>query len=138
VFDKSMSSTAGDFRNLTPLVLVGALRQAGTAVYEPIHRFNLEAPADTLGPLLPALAQLGAVPQAPALRGSLCTVEGEIPAARVHELRRRLPALTRGEGMLESAFDSYQPVRGEIPARPRSDLNPFCREEYLKRVAGRW
>jgi ribosomal protection tetracycline resistance protein len=40
--------------------------------------------------------------------------------------------------MLESAFDSYQPVRGEIPARPRSDLNPFCREEYLKRVAGRW
>ena len=26
VFDKSMSSTAGDFRNLTPLVLMGALR----------------------------------------------------------------------------------------------------------------
>ena len=30
VFDKSMSSTAGDFRGLTPLVLMVALRQAGT------------------------------------------------------------------------------------------------------------
>ena len=48
-FDKSMSSTAGDFRNLTPLVLMGALRRAGTTVYEPMHRFRLEIPADTLG-----------------------------------------------------------------------------------------
>lgn len=27
VFDKSMSSTAGDFRNLTPLVLMSALKR---------------------------------------------------------------------------------------------------------------
>ena len=65
VFDKSMSSTAGDFRNLTPLVLMSALRRAGTRVYEPMHRFQLELPADTLGPVLPVLARLGAVPQAP-------------------------------------------------------------------------
>ncbi len=56
VFDKSMSSTARDFRHLTPLVLMSALKQAGTKVYEPMHRFHLELPADTLGPLLPVLA----------------------------------------------------------------------------------
>ena len=44
---------------------------------------------------------------------------GEIPAAHVHELRRRLPGLTRGEGVLESAFARYRPVRGPIPARER-------------------
>ncbi len=134
VFDKSMSSTAGDFRNLTPLVLMSALRRAGTAVYEPIHRFELEIPADTLGPVLPVLAQLGAVPQTPSVRGETCTLEGEIPAAQVHELRRRLPALSRGEGVLESDFDSYQPVRGAIPARPRSGPDPLDREDYLRRV----
>ncbi len=48
-FDKSMSSTAGDFRNLTPLVLMAALARAGTRVHEPMHRFRLELPADTLG-----------------------------------------------------------------------------------------
>ena len=56
------SSSAGDFRNLTPLVLMSALRQAGTRVYEPVHRFRLEAPADTAWSVLPALARLGAVP----------------------------------------------------------------------------
>jgi ribosomal protection tetracycline resistance protein len=55
----------------------------------------------------------------------------------VHELRRQLPALTRGEGILETAFERYHPVRGEIPDRPRSDNNPLDREEYLRRLAGR-
>jgi ribosomal protection tetracycline resistance protein len=136
-FDKSMSSTAGDFRNLAPLVLMSALRQAGTRVYEPVHRFHLEIPADAFGPVLPVLARLRAVPQTPAMRGSLCLLEGEIPAAQVHELEKQLPALTRGEGVLEGAFDHYQPVRGTIPARPRSDHNPLNREEYLLHVVRR-
>jgi len=136
-FDKSMSSTAGDFRNLTPLVLMSALSQAGTVVYEPIHRFHLELPVETIGPALPALVKLHAVPQTPMIRGSLCLVEGDIPAARVHELRQQLPALTRGEGVLECVFDRYRPAEGDIPVRPRSDHNPLYREEYLLRVAGR-
>jgi ribosomal protection tetracycline resistance protein len=133
-FAKEMSSTAGDFRNLTPLVLMTALQQAGTKVCEPIHRFHLELPADTIGPALPALARMSAVPEAPAIRSFWCTLEGEIPAARVHELRQRLPALSRGEGVLESAFDSYRPVRGTVPTRPRTDHNPLDREEYLLRI----
>ena len=136
-FDKSMSSTAGDFRNLTPLVLMSALKQAGTTVYEPMHRFHLEIPADTLGAMVPVLARLRAVPQTPAMRGPSYMLEGEIPAARVHELQQQLPALTRGEGVLECAFDRYQPVRGAIPTRPRSDHNPLNRKEYLLHVVRR-
>jgi len=136
-FDRSMSSTAGDFRNLTPLVLMSALKQAGTRVYEPMHRFHLDVPADTFGPVLPVLARLRAVPQTPAMRGSSYMLEGEIPAARVHELQQQLPALTRGEGVLECAFDHYQPVRGMIPTRPRTDHNPLNRKEYLLHVVRR-
>ena len=133
-FDKSMSSTAGDFRNLTPLVLMRALREAGTVVSEPVHRFHLELPADTVGPVLPVLAQLGAVPEPPVIQGAACTVEGTIPAAQVHALRGQLPALTRGEAMLESAFDRHEPVRGKPPERPRTDHDPLDREAYLRRV----
>ncbi|MFG3135282.1 GTP-binding protein [Streptomyces sp. NPDC048211] len=131
VFDKSMSSTAGDFRNLTPLVLMAALRQAGTTVYEPMHRFRLELPADTLGPLLPVLARLRAVPGLPSVDGAHCVLEGEIPAARVHGLQQRLPGLTRGEGLLETAFDTHRPVTGPVPQRSRTDHNPLSRKEYL-------
>ena len=95
-FDKSMSSTGGDFRNLTPLVLMAALQQAGTTVYEPMHRFQLELPADTLGSVLPVLGRLRAVPQTPEIDGARRAVlEGEIPAAQVHALSsscRRSPA----------------------------------------------
>jgi ribosomal protection tetracycline resistance protein len=104
-----------------------------------MHRFHLELPADTLGPMLPVLARLHAVARPPAMRGSSCLLEGEIPAARVHELEQQLPALTRGEGVLESAFDRYQPVRSTIPipTRPRSDHNPLNREEYLLQIVRR-
>ncbi|MGP4097025.1 hypothetical protein [Nonomuraea sp. KM90] len=133
VFDKSMSSTAGDFRNLVPLVLMSALKRAGTTVYEPMHRFRLELPPDTLGPVLPVLARLGAIP-----RTQLSSlVEGEIPAARVHELEQQLPSLTRGEGVLECDFDRYRPVRGPVPRRPRTDHNPLNRKEYLLHVVRR-
>jgi ribosomal protection tetracycline resistance protein len=137
VFDASMSSTAGDFRNLTPLVLMSALRQAGTRVYEPMHRFRLEIPAEEFGPVLPVLTRLRAAPRTPALQDSSYLVEGEIPAAQVHELQQQLPALSRGEGVLESAFDHYQPVHGTVPTRPRSDHNPLNRKEYLLRVRRR-
>jgi ribosomal protection tetracycline resistance protein len=136
-FAKSMSSTGADFRGLTPLVVMDALKEAETIVYEPIHHFRLEAPADVLGPLLPALARLHALPQQPAVRGSLCILEGGIPAAHVHELRQQLPGLTRGEGVLECAFDRYEAVVGTPPSRAHTDDNPLSREEYLLRVAGR-
>jgi ribosomal protection tetracycline resistance protein len=136
-FSKSMSSTAGDFRNLTPLVLMSALKQAGTVVCEPIQRFRLDAPTPVLAPLLAALARLQAVPEPPRVGGESCTIEGDIPAARVHELRQQLPALTLGEGVLECEFDRYEPVNGRAPARSRTDDNPLDREEYLLRLSRR-
>jgi ribosomal protection tetracycline resistance protein len=124
-------TTASDFRLLTPLVLMGALKQAGTVVCEPIHRYHLEIPSDTFGATVSAMARLHAVPQTQEMRGSSHTLVGGIPAARVHELQQQLPALTHGEGLVECEFDSYQPVRGKIPTRPRTDYNPLNRKEYL-------
>lgn len=137
-FDKSMSSTGADFRGLTPLVVMDALRAAGSRVYEPMHRFRLEAPTDTLAAVLPLLVRQRAVPGTTELRGAVCVLEGRVPVARVHELQQRLPGLTRGEGELECVFDHYAPVsRGAVPDRPRTDLNPLDRKEYLLNVTRR-
>jgi ribosomal protection tetracycline resistance protein len=126
-----------DFRKLTPLVVMAALARAGTVVCEPVHHFRLETPADTLNGLLPLLARLQAIASVSATKDSWCTVEGDIPVARVHELRQQIPHLTRGEGVMESAFDHYEPVRGPAPTRPRTDDNPLNRAEYLHRVTRR-
>ncbi|MEX2100191.1 MAG: translation factor GTPase family protein [Acidimicrobiia bacterium] len=134
---RAPGTTAADFRKLTPLILMTALKQAGTVVCEPIHRLHLEAPADTYGSVLPALARLHAVPQAPRMQGSSCVVEGDIPAAWVHQLQQAVPGMTRGEGVLEYAFDRYEPVRGPVPTRRRTDHNPLDRKEYLLHVVRR-
>jgi ribosomal protection tetracycline resistance protein len=137
-FSKAMSSTGEDFRKLTPLVLMSALRRAGTVVCEPVHRFRLDFPADTLALVLSTLARLGAVAGTPTLRESWATLEGEIPAARMHELQRSLGSLTRGEGVLELSFDHYEPVVADpVSTRHRTDDNPLNRREYLLRVSGR-
>ncbi|MEU5153668.1 translation factor GTPase family protein [Glycomyces sp. NPDC021274] len=137
-FDKSMSSTAGDFRNLVPLVLMAALREAGTVVCEPLHRFRIELPAADLGGVLAALAKLRAVPEPPELGGGRCILEGTIPAGAVHGLGQRLPGLTSGEGVLESVFERHEPVSsGLVPSRPRTGANPLDRDAYLLAVARR-
>jgi ribosomal protection tetracycline resistance protein len=136
-FDKSMSSTAGDFRNLTPLVLMSALVAAGTRVYEPMHRFRLEMPDDVYRTVLPVLVRHRAIPLTVTVDGQTCVVAGHIPAERVHALSQRLPTLTSGEGMVESMFDHYEEVSGEVPVRPRSDHNPLNRKEYLLHVVRR-
>ncbi|HLJ68497.1 MAG TPA: translation factor GTPase family protein [Chloroflexota bacterium] len=130
----SPASGARDFRRLTPLVLMAALQQATTRVAEPIHRFHLEIPASAYGTTMPVLARLGAAVQSSTLAGPSCLLEGEIPATRLPDLQHQLPAASRGEGVLEYSFGHYRPVEGSPPTRPRSDLNPLNRKEYLLHV----
>jgi ribosomal protection tetracycline resistance protein len=136
-FDKSMSSTGADFRGLTPLVLMSALAKAGTRVHEPIHRYHLEVPAESFAAVLPVLVRLRAAPLMSSIVGRTHVLSGDIPAAAVHGLERRLPSLTSGEGVLEAAFDHYRPVPGVAPERARWDHNPLNRKEYLLHVLRR-
>ena len=52
------ATTASDFRNLVPLVLMEALSQAGTDVYEPINQFELSVPASAISTAMFKLSAL--------------------------------------------------------------------------------
>ena len=84
--------------------------------------------------VLTVLGRLRATQQTPDVAGEAAVVAGEIPAGQVHDLQQQLPALTRGEGVLESEFARYQRVRGEPPARRRTDHDPLDRRAYLLHV----
>ena len=127
----SPGTASADLRKLTPLVVMTALKRAGTVVCEPIHRFHVDAPVDSLAAVLRLLAQLRAAPHATTTTGSQFALDGHIPAAEVHRLQQRLRGLTGGEGVVEAQFDRYEPAVGAAPTRPRSDNNPLNRKEYL-------
>ena len=133
---RAPGTTAGDFRKLTPLVVMRALEQAGTVVFQPVVRASLEIPTDTIGAVIPALARLGAAVETPSLQGKLCTIETVLPAALAQDLQRQLPGLTHGEGVLESSFAGYEPVSGDQPTRRRTTPNPLDLGAYVMHLAG--
>jgi ribosomal protection tetracycline resistance protein len=126
--------TARDLKRLTPLVLMQALAKSGSAVCEPVFRLSAEVPSEAIGPVLAALGRLGAGAAVPAPRGELSVLEATLPASRVQELRRQLPGLTGGEGVVDGEFAGYQPVAGEPPIRRRLTPDPRNLDEYLATV----
>ncbi len=131
------ASTAGDFRGLTPLVLMDALRRAGTEVCEPLQGFRLDVPEPCLADAIRHLVQHRAVIAESGVEGDIAVITGEIPAAEVADFERYLPGISRGEGDFDHWHCGWLPVTGEPPSRPRSDLNPLDRVEYLSRWSGR-
>ncbi|MGH3869116.1 MAG: hypothetical protein ACRDQ4_23980 [Pseudonocardiaceae bacterium] len=130
-------SAAGDFRKLTQLVLMSALKQAGTTVFEPVNQFELEVPIDATSAVLTNLVACGATPQTPAARDATYVIEGTIPARTVPEFGQKLPGLSQGEGIVLTRFHSFRPVTGPTPTRRRTDNNPLDGRQYLLHALGR-
>jgi ribosomal protection tetracycline resistance protein len=126
--------TARDLKRLVPLVLMQALEQGGSAVCEPVFRIAAEVPNEAIGPVLAALGRLGAGGATPLARGELAVLEASLTASRVQQLRRQLPGLTGGEGVLDSEFAGYEPVSGAPPSRKRTTPDPRNLDEYLAAV----
>ncbi len=135
-FDKNMSSIASDFRLLTPLVVLVAIRSARVGIYEPAHRFDLEVPREALGASIQLLASLGAVLESTESVGSFSRVRGQLPAAQLPNVRQHLPGLTGGEGSVTSEFDCYQPAHHRVDDRRYLQPDPRDRTNYLRALTG--
>lgn len=132
----SVMSTAGDFRKLTPLVLMRALELAGTEVCEPFEALDLEVPEDTFGAVCGALINARATMRNVFQEGESQRIICEIPTAELRAVEQQIPGLTHGDGGWVTSFAGYVPVAGEPPTRARIGPNPLNRAHYLAEVAG--
>ncbi|WP_243769992.1 EF-Tu/IF-2/RF-3 family GTPase [Amycolatopsis acidicola] len=117
-------SAAGDFRQVTPLALREALHLAGTEVLEPISRFELELPADTVNATLSKLVDRGGQVTESRIRGHRAELSGTLPTGQVHQFEQQLPRLSHGEGLPTTEISGYQPVPGPPPRRLASTPEP--------------
>jgi len=130
-FDNACS-TGGDFRGLTPLVLMSALQRAGSAVYEPCHAFEATVPLDALSAVTSLLIRCEASISATNWQRSAWQIQGEIPSRMVNSVKLALPGLTSGEGSWWSHAQGDRPVHGEVPRRERTDGNPLNPSAYMR------
>jgi ribosomal protection tetracycline resistance protein len=122
---------AADFRKLTPLVVMEALRLAGTQVCEPIEELQLDIPEDTFGAVCGVLINARAAIRNSYPEGASHHIIAEIPTAELRSNEQQLPRLTRGDGRWVSHFAGYVPTTGDMPSRARIGPNPLNRAHYL-------
>jgi ribosomal protection tetracycline resistance protein len=128
------ASSPADFRYLTPIVVMEALRAAGTVVCEPLAMATIELPSLSVQTVLTALGRLGGSIEAASSEGELSVVRALLTPHGDVLLRRALPELTGGEGIIETTFAGYRPCAGMPPKRPRRTVDPLDRQAYLARL----
>ncbi|PEP99266.1 tetracycline resistance protein [Bacillus wiedmannii] len=127
-------TTASDFRNLTPLVLMDALKQAETCVYEPVNAFELTVPERAISTAMYKLAAIPAAFADPIFNNDSYELTGSLPVAKTENFKRALHSFTEGEGIFTMKPSGYKELKAPFPTRKRVDYNPLNRKDYLLHV----
>ncbi|MGN5651187.1 GTP-binding protein [Bacillus sp. Brlt_9] len=127
-------TTASDFRNLTPLVLMDALKQAETYVYEPVNEFELTVPEHAISTAMYKLAAIPATFAEPIFNNDSYQLTGSLPVAKTENFKRMLHSFTEGEGIFTTKPGGFIKLTGPFPIRKRVDYNPLNRKDYLLHV----
>ena len=106
----------------TPRVLY---REIEGKLNEPIERLVIDVPEDCVGSVMEKLgARKGELTQMAPV-GSRMRLEFLIPARGLFGYKSEFLTDTKGEGIMSSVFDSYQPYKGDIPKRATGSLVAF-------------
>ncbi|MBK5430518.1 translation factor GTPase family protein [Bacillus sp. TH25] len=127
-------TTASDFRNLTPIVLMDALKRAETCVYEPLNEFELTVPEHAISTTMYKLAAIPATFVEPILHNDSYHLTGSLPIAKTENFKRMLHSFTEGEGIFTAKPADFTKLTAPFPTRKRIDFNPLNRKDYLLHV----
>ena len=106
----------------TPKVL---MKEIDGVMCEPIERLVIDVPEDGVGAVMEKLGSRKAELQTMHPSGSRMRIEFLIPARGLFGYKSEFLTDTKGEGVMSSVFDSYQPYKGDIPRRSTGSLVCF-------------
>ena len=90
--------------------------------YEPVERLLIDVPETAVGSVMEKMGTRKAELVQMAPQGSRMRLEFLIPSRGLFGYRSEFLSDTKGEGILNAIFDSYQPYKGEIPRRSNGSL----------------
>ena len=98
------------------------MREIDGTTCEPIERLLIDVPEDCVGSVMEKLGPRKGELLQMAPQGSRMRMEFLIPARGLFGYRSEFLTDTKGEGILNTVFDSYQPYKGDIPRRSCGSL----------------
>ncbi len=94
--------------------------------HEPIEKVTIDVPEEYVGSVIEKLGQRkGELVTMSQPSGGYTRLEFMIPARGLIGYRSEFMTDTRGNGILNSVFEGYQPYKGDIPRRPQGSLVAF-------------
>ena len=106
----------------TPRVL---MKEIDGVMCEPMERLVIDVPEDCTGSVMEKMGTRKGELQTMHPQGSRMRLEFIIPARGLFGYKSEFLTDTKGEGVMSSIFDSYQPYKGDIPRRNTGSLISF-------------
>ncbi|MGN1102164.1 MAG: translational GTPase TypA, partial [Huintestinicola sp.] len=106
----------------TPRVL---MKEIDGVMCEPMERLVIDVPEDCTGSVMEKMGTRKGELQTMHPQGSRMRMEFIIPARGLFGYKSEFLTDTKGEGVMSSIFDSYQPYKGDIPRRNTGSLISF-------------
>lgn len=97
-------------------------RDENGKLLEPVEKFTVEVPTEYSGAIIEELGRRKGDMNDMEQTESIVKVEYLIPSRGLIGIRNVLLSMSRGYAISQSIFDSYQPIKGDIPARLSSVL----------------
>ena len=119
---ETMRREGYEFSVSTPKVL---MKEVDGTLCEPIERLMIDVPEESMGPVMEKMGTRKGEMVQMTPQGSRMRLEYLIPARGLLGYRNEFLTDTRGEGIMNSVFESYQPFKGEISRRHTGSLVSF-------------
>jgi len=106
----------------TPRVL---FKEIDGIKHEPFEKLLIDVPEDCVGTVMEKMGTRKAEVINMNPQGSRMRIEFLVPSRGLFGYRNEFMTDTRGEGIMNTLFDSYQPYKGDIPRRSSGSLISF-------------
>jgi ribosomal protection tetracycline resistance protein len=131
-----LASKPSDFRAVTPIAVMDALKDAGTILLEPVQEYELNIGRDEAGQVIKDLVAMRASMEDQEILGDRFIIKGIIPVATSMEYTVKIASLSQGRSSFRTKFIGYRECPVKLGAvKPRKTVDPSDRENYILSIS---
>ena len=131
-----LATKPSDFRAVTPIAVMDALKEAGTILLEPIQEYELNINRDEAGIVIKDLIAMRASMDDQAVMEDRFIIKGVIPVATSMEYPVKIASLSQGKSSFKTSFIGYRECPMELgKVKQRKTADPSDRENYILSIS---